>query len=180
MKMKDKRINLILFITLINLGYLIFIQFGLNQHLKTAVVQMDNLVLEYDGRKAATELYAEKMSKWQAGADTLASQIASLENVLKQKKKPEDSEEYQRWINLNRQYKGYQKQIQEEAQKDDETLTLGVLNQLNTYIKEYAETNGYDLVLANTNLENVAYAKEQVDITEPLLEYANQRYHDTE
>ena len=59
-------------------------------------------------------------------------------------------------------------------------MTVGVINQINEYMKSYAAEKGYDMILCNNNqYQNVGFAKEQIDITKQMLEYANKKYDGT-
>jgi outer membrane protein len=51
-----------------------------------------------------------------------------------------------------------------------------VLNQVNSYVKEYAKKHNYDIVYGTTMDGNILYGKEQYDITDDVLEYLNKQY----
>ncbi|WP_299311233.1 OmpH family outer membrane protein [uncultured Aquimarina sp.] len=51
-----------------------------------------------------------------------------------------------------------------------------VWNRLNQYIKEYGESNQYRIILGTQGNGNIMFAREGVDITETVLEYANTKY----
>jgi len=68
------------------------------------------------------------------------------------------------------------KQTEEVAVKEDEQMTIGVINQINEYIKRFAQEEGYDVVLCNSPQQSIGHAKEQIDITQEVLQYANSQY----
>lgn len=51
-----------------------------------------------------------------------------------------------------------------------------VWKQLNQYIREYGENNGYRYIYGATGQGGIMYAKESEDITEVVIDYVNARY----
>ena len=51
-----------------------------------------------------------------------------------------------------------------------------VINQLNAYIKEYGKSNGYDLLVGADKKGSILYGNEEMDVTEEVIEYVNNRY----
>ena len=78
---------------------------------------------------------------------------------------------------LMKYYNEYQQKMDDKAKSDDEHMTSGILNQLSGYMKEYAQNEGYDLIISNTEVKNVGYVKDGMDITSQMLDYANARYN---
>jgi outer membrane protein len=147
---------------------------------KIAYVRSSVLVSSYSGMKEARAMYKEKMDKWKANIDTLQKdyqQALSRYNMeasdlgSAQKK---ERETYLRKQEENlRQYAGT---LEQQAAEEDQKMTEGVLNQINTYIKEYGEKNGYDLILGITRDGNIMYGKEAMDITDDVLKGINASY----
>lgn len=54
-----------------------------------------------------------------------------------------------------------------------------IFNQLNQYVKDYALANNYRIILGANGEGSLMYADEQMDITEKIKAYANQRYSGT-
>lgn len=51
-----------------------------------------------------------------------------------------------------------------------------IFNQLNQYVKDFAQANHYQIVLGANGEGSLMYADEQMDITEKVKAYANERY----
>lgn len=66
------------------------------------------------------------------------------------------------------------------AEQQEETLNAEynaqIWNQLNSYIKEFGKKKGYDFIYGATGNGSMMYARENMDITDQLIEYANKTY----
>lgn len=51
-----------------------------------------------------------------------------------------------------------------------------VWNRLNTYVEEYGKTKKHTIILGTQGNGNIMFAKEGIDITKEVLEYANNKY----
>jgi len=68
----------------------------------------------------------------------------------------------------------------QELKQINETLSRAssqqVWKRLNEYLKTYGEKHEYPMILGTQGNGNVMYAKEGIDITDAVLEYANSKY----
>jgi outer membrane protein len=55
-------------------------------------------------------------------------------------------------------------------------MTSDVVTQVNAYLKKYGESKGYTVILAATEYGNLAYADDDLDITDEVLEGLNKEY----
>lgn len=147
---------------------------------KTAYVQMDKLVYDFKGMKEATDKYGKKMEKWNKEADSLQTILKNLYSKIKLDSVSDKAALKTDWIkfvNYKQAYEQYAQQLQASAGEEDSKMTVGVINQLNEYIKTYGEQNGYAIILCNQpNQPAIGYALESMDITKELLQYANLKY----
>jgi Skp family chaperone for outer membrane proteins len=148
---------------------------------KTAVVQMDQLVYEFKGMKEASSDYGRKLDIWKRESDSLEQQLRGLYQQLREDSIRQDHrrlrQDLARFALLRRSYAEHAQNSQQHAEEKDREMTLGVINQLNEHIKNYAELQGYTVVLCNNGQQpSVGYAAGQADITKEVLAYANARY----
>jgi len=147
---------------------------------KTGVVQMEKLIYDFSGMKEATRQYTDKMNKWQKRSDSLENKLRELYDQLRvdslSKNKARLERDAQKFLLVRRVYAECGESLREMAAKEDRQMTLGVINQVNGYIKEFAEKKGYDVIFCNNQEQTVGYAKEQIDVTKELLEFANNEY----
>jgi len=147
---------------------------------KFGVVQMDELVYEYQGMTDATKEYTNKMDEWSAQSDSIKSLLQNMLMEIKMDSITNDQTkllvDQQRFMLMQQQYYQFQQNIQQKSTEEDQQMTIGVVNQLKEHIKLYAEENGYDLIIANTQLQNVGYVNDVTDLTQQVLDYANSKY----
>jgi len=127
----------------------------------------------------AKVIYQKKVDRWQASYDSLElGYNKSLQDyngkhavLAGEKKLMEEG-----LMNQGKVLEQYSKSIEQKAVEENEKLTQGVLNQINTFIKSYAEKNDYDIVLGLTRSGNILYGSEATDITQEIISGANQEY----
>jgi Skp family chaperone for outer membrane proteins len=148
---------------------------------KTGVVQMDKLVYDYKGMKEATKRYENKIIKWNLESDSLKNNLKALYQQLKLDSINNDKEKLNKDLKIFMMYRNsyaeYSQNMQVKAGDEDKEMTSAVINQLSEIIKSYAVKEGYDVIFCSSpqNL-NVGYSVEKYDITNEVLEYANQQY----
>ena len=54
--------------------------------------------------------------------------------------------------------------------------TTEVNDRLNSYIKEYAEEKGYDIILGSGGSGNIMHVREEDNVTQDLIKYINKKY----
>lgn len=147
---------------------------------KIGVVEMDKLVYEFKGMKEATEDYTVKMNKWSSEHDSLENQLKNyLKDIRMDSLNGDDKKlklDQQKFLILRKAYMEFDESIKEKSQKQDQEMTIGVINQLKSYMKEYAEDNDYDLILTNTQMQSIGYVRSVHEVTPDMIEYANSKF----
>jgi len=143
-------------------------------------VRSSELVDGYLGMKEARNQYQNKSQKWQANVDTLEQDFkktlhhfqyeTSGLSVAERRKKEETLKQMQE--NLFQ----YTSSVRENARTEDEKLTQGVLNQINSFVQEYGKSQGFDVILGTTLSGSLLYGEEQLDITDQVLTALNRNY----
>ena len=147
---------------------------------RVAYVDSAKLLNNYKGMTTARAAYQSKANIWKANVDTLASEVQKL--IFKYERESKSMNAKERSLSQEligtkqRQFTDYQKAIQTQAQQDDSKMTSDVITQVNAYLKKYGEERGYKIILAATEYGNLAYADEQLDITDEVLEGLNAAY----
>jgi outer membrane protein len=176
----NKISNIVVIICLILLAYLLIDKFTNSNVTKIGVVQMDKLVYEFKGMKEATNRYSEKMKSWNGKSDSLERKLKELYNQIRLDSLGKDQLKLDRDIKIfmifKQSYMEYVQNVQANAEKEDKEMTLGVVNQVNEYIKDFAKKEGFDLILTNNQQQSVGYAKDALEVTSKVLEYANNQY----
>lgn len=148
---------------------------------KIGVIQMEELVYDFEGMKEATEEYTNKMNQWEAESDSLKKGLDQLLYDIKLDSINQEGEksktDKQNFMLLRQKYYTLQQNTGARAQEEDQKMTLAVMGQLNEYVEVFGEEKGYDIIITNTQLNNVGYVKGSVDITKEVLTYANAKYN---
>jgi outer membrane protein len=151
-----------------------------NAQKKIGIVQLDKLVYEFKGMKEASERYSLKMKKWELESDSLENRLKELYRQIQLDSINKDNAKLERdtkvFLMFRQSYMEYSQNIQQNAQEEDKQMTTGVMNQINDYIKKYAEEKGFDVIFCNNQGQSVGYAKENMDVTKDVLDFANAQY----
>lgn len=130
--------------------------------------------------------------KSQEEIESMEEKVGAKVNVLQQEY-AKYANEYQSKMQqglLSKNGEGfYQKKIQDiqlemtsleqtegaELNKKAEKFQTELLDKLDKYGKEYAEENGYNLILAKEKMGSILYGDESMDITMDFIEYMNKQ-----
>jgi outer membrane protein len=146
------------------------------------VVSVDaaKLISKYKGVEEARKSLLTRNQGWQSNLDTLQRELqASVEDYKKNKatftkrelKLMEELVQSKQSNLLN-----YEQSIKDQTKKQDEELAVRILAKINDYVKRYGKKKGYTIILAATQLGNVAFADETVDVTDEVLSGLNAEY----
>jgi outer membrane protein len=70
----------------------------------------------------------------------------------------------------------YRDNLMQELSGDESKLYSDVYDQIQAYLKDYAEENDLELILSYTRGGAVWYSKKALDITDKVVEGINQKY----
>ncbi len=176
------KINKFLLITII---VLILFNLGLgiyNTMSKKRIAYVrSGLVLEkFEGMIEARKLFDQKLSKWQSEYDTLVSLYNNKMELYQIKEKSLSANQKAEFAleikKLEENINKYQENAEKNSATEKDKLSLGAVNQINDYIKEYAEKHNLSIVLGVTNTGNILYGEDAVDITEDIIKGLNKNY----
>jgi len=143
-------------------------------------VESARLINNYQGMIDARKAYKTKASVWKSNIDSLTNDVQqAIMDYEKDSRSMTNKEKElsKKLINTKqKQLADYQKAIQDKASQEDQERTQMVLQEVNQYIKEYGEKNGYKIILAATEYGNLAYATDDLDITDKIIEGLNKKY----
>jgi len=175
MKTPHKLIIALFGISIISLFYLHF-----TSHSKIAFVDSTKLLANYEGMKQAQKAFQAKAVTWQANVDTLNKEfqesLTKHTESLEQMSKKEQELSTELLRTKQQQLRQYQQAIGQKAQEEEQKVTIAVLEEVNAYLKAFGHKNGYQIILAATDVGNIAYADDAIDITEDILKDLNQVY----
>lgn len=149
---------------------------------KVVYIHSEYLFEHYQGTIESYKSLEVKTKKWSDNLDSL-SQIYQTTYKIYESQKEELTNESKKELELKLQtqennFNKYHRSIQEKRQKEDANLTQGVIKQIDTYLKEYAEEQGFDIVLGTSSENNsLVYGSKAYDITDNALVYINKKYY---
>lgn len=179
--MNKKVIVSLAFFCLLTLSYTIFLHIKTSALPKVGIVQMEKYVYEFEGMKDASMDYLAKVNKWNAQADSMKTELKEVYREIQMDSLGKDKEklrsDVQKFDLMMKFYNEHQQKMENKAKVDDEQMTRGIFNQLQGYMKEYAQKEGFDLIISNTEVNNVGFVTEAMDITNEMVDFANSRYN---
>jgi outer membrane protein len=151
---------------------------------KIGFVRSQELIYQFEGMKDSHTMYESTVTGWQNEVDSLKvicdRKVVNLQDSMALLSEEEIN--YRKRIiqnledGINRSYQYYT----EEAATLDQEMTAAVLNQVNTFTKEYGENYNYDLIIGTSGGGNLLFGDSTLDITEEILEKMNNHYLDVE
>ncbi|MEM7106690.1 MAG: OmpH family outer membrane protein [Bacteroidota bacterium] len=148
---------------------------------KIAFVRSQDLIYNYEGTVEAMAKFNNQKQQWQANVDTLKFDFQRSVNLYNQdyptlslndRKQREESLSQQ-----ERQLQSYASAISDKVKQADEEMMQASLDQINVFVEQYSQKNGYDIILGTTLSGSVLYGDKTLDITDRLLEALNKNYH---
>ncbi|AVR44841.1 hypothetical protein C7S20_05935 [Christiangramia fulva] len=147
---------------------------------KTAYVDTTKLIKEY---KEMEDVQATFTSK----TDSLRKQLDSVGRAFQQEvqeyqqgmKSMSESERQQKEQELMRKQQMIQQsqQMQSNRLREESNAVMdSMVNKVKGYVKEYGEKNGYTYIFGSNESGNIMYGKEDLDITDEILEKLNKDY----
>lgn len=151
------------------------------RHSKDIVyVDAIKLISSYKGMSDAKRNFKSRNETSKNNLDTLARelqlQVAKYERI-KQTSTQKERQLMEALIqSKQKQYLDYEQIVKEQYQKNEQELSIQILKEVNDYVKEYGEKEGYTIILAATQAGTIAYGNKSYDITEEVLIGLNSQY----
>lgn len=176
--MKNTFQTILLVIALGLSAYLTFEHF--NAKKQVVYIDVNELMSEYKGMKAAQKEYEASSKEWQSNVDTLIAQFTDelklyeKERAAMSKKERELKEEILR--TKQQQVSNYQEAIQRKSADEETKLNQKVYNEVNQFVKSFGKQHAYEMILGANGSGNILYAEEYTDITPLVIEGLNKEY----
>lgn len=149
--------------------------------MKVAYVYTDSVINKYDFFKKKSEEITEKGKRFEGDLQSRArgfeQEVATFQqtggNMTPNQQRAKQEELMQKEQNLMT----YRNNLMQELSTDESALYNEVFEQVQTYLKEYAEVNGLDLILSYTRGGAIWYATDAIDVTASVVEGLNKKYN---
>ena len=149
--------------------------------ISVAYVDINLLVEGYTRTGIERAAFEKKAGRLKANQDSL---IRNWQDELKQYEK-ERSTMSQRELalkqellsNKQQQINQYQQVIEQQIQAENQKTNQLILQDINNYITKFGKQNPHHIILGALGNGNIMYAKEQIDLTQQILDGLNNQYH---
>ncbi len=148
---------------------------------KVAYVYTDSVINKFDYFKKKSEEITEKGKKFEGDLQSRArgfeQEVANFQqtggNMTPNQQRAKQDELMKKEQNLMT----YRDNLMQELSTDESTLYTEVYDQVQKYMKKYAESNGLDVILSYTRGGAVWYATDVLDVTGSVIEGLNKDYN---
>ncbi|SEC56792.1 periplasmic chaperone for outer membrane proteins Skp [Tenacibaculum sp. MAR_2009_124] len=144
---------------------------------KERVVYIDNVKLynEFNMTKELGDINEKKYKPLLVKFDSLVNNLKGLEEKLNNQKKISKKEEDE-YMKLKRFVVSGDAEIQDLRAQVKMEINKKVWERLNTYVREFGKERDYDVVLGAQGQGNIMYSKEEFNVTNQFIEYANSKF----
>lgn len=147
---------------------------------KLVFVQSTKVIENYIGMKEVQDCIQKKTQQWNTEIDTLEQRYNQARNYLENNSKTifgteKTKAEQNLWESKNN-FERYSLEVEKMVNEETERLMQGALNQINSFVENYAKENNIDLVIGVTLSGNVLYGNKTIDVTDEIISGLNEQY----
>lgn len=151
-------------------------------NMKIAFVEIDSLLTKYNFWNDFTEELVRKEENARADVNERAKKLEAevqefnrkaQNNAFTQKRYEEEA---MRLAKQEQKLQELQQKLANELAMEQQKNNLALRDSINSFLKEFNKTKGYDLIISNTGFDNLLYGNPIYNITNEVAEGLNQRY----
>ena len=151
--------------------------------MKIAYVEIDSLLTKYNFWNDLSEQMIkkeenirttlnEKGKKLEAEAREFERKIQNNGFATRERAEQEQA----RLVKQQQELQALQQKLAEELAVENQNYNLQMRDSINSFLKTYNQTKGYDLIISNTGFDNLLYGNPAYNITDEIVEGLNARY----
>lgn len=148
--------------------------------LKVAYVLTDSLIAKYDFFMEKSEEIKEKGKKFEGDLNSRArgfeQEVANFEQTASSMTMNQARAKQEELVKKERNLVTYRDNLMQELSADEAKLYSDVYDQVQEFLKEYAEENEIEMILSYTRGGAIWYSNGALDITDKVLEGLNKKY----
>jgi outer membrane protein len=152
---------------------------AVSAEVKIGYIDLQKALNLSEGGKAAKNLIAEKVKKFQATIEGRQNELKKLNDELEKQKmllsaeaKADKERDYQQKV---KEFQRFAKDAQEELQQEDAQHTRAILESLFKVVKDIGTKGGYTMILEK-NESSVLYADNSINMTDEVIAAYNKSY----
>ena len=154
-----------------------------SSNMKIAFVEIDSLLTKYNFWNDLSEQMIkkeenirttlnEKGKKLEAEAREFERKIQNNGFVSRERAEQEQA----RLMKQQQELQELQQKLTNELAAENQKNSLELRDSINSFLKVYNQTKGYDLIISNTAFDNLLYGNPAYNITNEIVEGLNARY----
>ena len=157
---------------------------GNGTNMKIAYVEIDSLLTKYN---FWNDLNEQMIKKEENIRTTLNEKGKKLENEAREfERKIQNNgfvsreraeQEQARLVKQQQELQELQQKLTSELAAENQKNSLELRDSINSFLKVYNQTKGYDLIISNTAFDNLLYGNPAYNITDEIVEGLNARYN---
>ena len=155
-----------------------------SSNMKIAFVEIDSLLTKYNFWNDLSEemlkkeenirtTLNEKGKKLEAEAREFERKIQNNGFVSRERAEQEQA----RLMKQQQELQELQQKLTNELAAENQKNSLELRDSINSFLKVYNQTKGYDLIISNTAFDNLLYGNPAYNITNEIVEGLNARYN---
>ncbi|MFI5136687.1 MAG: OmpH family outer membrane protein [Sphingobacteriales bacterium] len=142
---------------------------------KTGYVVIEEVFDSFQMKKEMQKKYEKTKAVSDKILDSLQFELQIIAGRLDKEKTPEKQEVMKFEQKREELYKRKQK-AEEDMHNLSKEYDKEIIAQLNQYVHDYGDQNGYVYIFGNDKNGTLMYARDAENITKPVLEYINLKY----
>lgn len=150
---------------------------------KTGYVNNTEVVSEFKEMKAAQDKWTQKNNEVRAELEEKAKQfqieVEGYRNIMKSMTSSNRQKKEQELMTKQQALQQEQQSRLQEIQMGSQEEIDSIISKVKDFIKDYGKRNGYTYIYGETEVGNLFYAKEELNITEKILEELNGKTSDS-
>ena len=155
-----------------------------SSNMKIAFVEIDSLLTKYNFWNDLTEQMIKKEENTRTTLNEKGKKLEKEAAEFQRKYEnngfisPERAQqEYQRIQKQQQELEALQQKLMNDLAAENQKNSLELRDSINSFLKVYNQTKGYDLIISNTAFDNLLYGNPAYNITDEIVEGLNARYN---
>jgi len=144
---------------------------------KTGYVNNTKVVSDFNEMKTAQEKWTKKNNEVRAELEEKAKQfqieVQGYQTIMKSMNKANRDKKEQELMAKQQGLQREQQTRMQEIQQGSQTEIDSIISKVKGFIKEYGKKNGYTYIYGETEVGNIFYANEELDLTDKIIEELN-------
>jgi len=144
---------------------------------KTGFVNNTKVVSDFGEMKIAKEKWTKKNNEVRAELEEKAKQfqieVQGYQNIMKSMSPTNREKKEQELLVKQQELQREQQTRMQELQQGSQVEIDSIIAKVEGFIEDYGKKNGYTYIYGKTEVKNIFYAKEELDITDLIITEMN-------